>query len=290
MATTTIPWGDGSGDNIYLTYSASQGDQTVLVSSDANVGGARTKDITFSVNVGGTVISRVLTVLQPAQSELIVPIYNGVYPSYNDVARGFAVSIPSEYQRVEYISAIGTSVIDTGIVVAETDVIYATYMLNPDYLSVNTDKMLFCCRDGYSGGGLWADDYGTQNRWYARFGSPNSASQTSPTPEYISGKHTVEMKKSSFAIDGNKLLTPGFSSMPSTTLCISGKIDTNNVMLWGFYGFIYDSGILKADGTPRWWGIPVKRISDGAGGMYDIVSNNFHPSLGSAPFGVGPFV
>lgn len=289
MATTTIPWGDGSGDNIYLTYSASQGDQTVLVSSDANGGAARTKDITFSVNVGGTVISRVLTVLQPAQSELIVPIYNGVYPSYNDVARGFAVSIPSEYQRVEYISAIGTSVIDTGIVAEETDVIYATYMLNPDYLSVNTDKMLFCCKDGYSGGGVWVDVYGSQNRWYARFGSPGSVNGLFDT--YLSGKHTAELKKQSLSIDGNKILAPSFSSMPNTSICFAGKLNTSNVIAWGFCGNLYEgTGILKADGSARWWGIPVKRLSDDAGGMFDIVSNNFYPSLGTSPFGVGPAV
>lgn len=64
MATTTIPWGDGSGDNIYLTYSASQGDQTVLVSSDANTGSARSKVVTFTSGVGN--ITQQLTVKQAA--------------------------------------------------------------------------------------------------------------------------------------------------------------------------------------------------------------------------------
>ena len=50
MATTTIPWSDGSGDNIYLTYSSASGDQTVTVSSDANSGSARTKVVTFSAS------------------------------------------------------------------------------------------------------------------------------------------------------------------------------------------------------------------------------------------------
>lgn len=289
MATTTISWGDGSGDSIYLTYSASQGDQTVLVSSDANGGAMRVKDITFSVNVGGTVISRVLTILQPSQSELIVPIYNGVYPTYNNVARGFVASIPSEYQKVEYISAIGTSVIDTGIIVGDTDVVYAAYMLNPNYLSVNTDKMILCCRDGYSGGGLWVDTYSSSNKWYARFGSTSSVNGAFNT--YISGKHRAELKKQSLSIDGTKILTPSYSSMPNTSLCFAGKLNASNVMSWGFYGNLYEgTGILKADGTARWWGIPVKRISDSLGGMFDIISNTFYPSQGTAPFGVGPEV
>lgn len=64
MATTTIPWGDSSGDNIYLTYSSASGDQTVTVSSDANNGAARQKVITFVSTVGN--ISRSLTVSQEA--------------------------------------------------------------------------------------------------------------------------------------------------------------------------------------------------------------------------------
>ena len=64
MATTTIPWGDGSGDNIYLTYSSASGDQTVEVSSDANTGSARSKVVTFTSGVGN--ITQQLTVNQAA--------------------------------------------------------------------------------------------------------------------------------------------------------------------------------------------------------------------------------
>lgn len=64
MATTTIPWGDGSGGNIYLTYPSASGDQTVSVSSDANTGAARSKVVTFTSGVGSIV--RALTVNQEA--------------------------------------------------------------------------------------------------------------------------------------------------------------------------------------------------------------------------------
>ena len=47
MATTTIPWNDGSGDNLYLTYTSASGNQTVTVSSDANGGDARFRTVTF---------------------------------------------------------------------------------------------------------------------------------------------------------------------------------------------------------------------------------------------------
>lgn len=45
-----IAWGDGSGDKIYITAGASEGNQTVQVSSDPNTGAARTKTITFSAS------------------------------------------------------------------------------------------------------------------------------------------------------------------------------------------------------------------------------------------------
>ena len=50
MPTTTIPWGDGSGDNLYLTYPSASGDQSVSVTSDANTGAARSKVVTFSAS------------------------------------------------------------------------------------------------------------------------------------------------------------------------------------------------------------------------------------------------
>ena len=81
MATTTIPWGDGSGDNIYLTCDALEGNQTVLVSSDANASASsRSQSVTFST--GG--ISQVLTVSQ--EPGILEPIfYNYLYftrPAY----------------------------------------------------------------------------------------------------------------------------------------------------------------------------------------------------------------
>jgi len=83
MATTTISWGDGSGDNIYLTYPSASGDQTVEVSSDANTGNARTKTVTFTSGVGN--ITQVLTVSQEAggPQEYTLTKYLSSYDSTN---------------------------------------------------------------------------------------------------------------------------------------------------------------------------------------------------------------
>lgn len=50
MTITTIPWGDGSGDNIYLSAPSQTGDQSISVTSDPNTGTARSKVVTFSAS------------------------------------------------------------------------------------------------------------------------------------------------------------------------------------------------------------------------------------------------
>lgn len=93
MAVTTIPWEDGSGDNIYLSASSQVGDGTVSVTSDANTGAARSKVVTFTSGVGG--ITKTLTISQDAG--VITPHYlvygsptiNGTSYSPDKTARGF---------------------------------------------------------------------------------------------------------------------------------------------------------------------------------------------------------
>ena len=87
--TTQVDWSDGSGQKIYLTYDASEGNQTIQVSSDALVGGGtRTKDIIFSISAGGTSISRTLTVVQSGTGITIIT-YNDTAITINDVAVGY---------------------------------------------------------------------------------------------------------------------------------------------------------------------------------------------------------
>ena len=91
MPTTTIPWGDGSGDNLYLTYPSASGDQSVSVTSDANTGAARSKVVTFSA-VGVTPVT--LTISQDAgASEQTLTANPSSYDAVNSVYR----SIPSGY-------------------------------------------------------------------------------------------------------------------------------------------------------------------------------------------------
>jgi len=87
--TTQIGWNDGTGDKIYLSYSASEGNQTVTITSDAHTGYVeRTKDITFSAIAGNTTIRRTLTVVQQGKDITIIT-RNDVATKVNEVAVGY---------------------------------------------------------------------------------------------------------------------------------------------------------------------------------------------------------
>ena len=89
----TIEWGDGSGDNIYLDSNASEGNQTVMVSSDVNTGAARTKIITFSTGD----VDETLTVNQAAgRQQYTLTLYPSSYDtehyswySSSNISRGY---------------------------------------------------------------------------------------------------------------------------------------------------------------------------------------------------------
>lgn len=192
--------------------------------------------------------------------------------------------LPDGYTRLQYISMSGKSAVDTGIVVAQTDTILVTYELSD--LTKTGDKFICSCKAGYSGGGLWFETYGNTNKWYVRFGSASSVNVNNDI--FVSGKHTGELKKGSFKIDGTTVLSPTYSSMPSTTLNIGGRIQTDGVSVVGMYGSLYEAKILDGNGEPRWWGVPVKN-SNNVPGFYDMVGDQFHPSVSSSnPFTAGP--
>ena len=127
MATTTIPWGDGSGDNIYLTYPSASGDQTVEVSSDANTGAARTKTVTFTAGN----ITQQLTVNQAAGRQQYTltlnpssyDTENHSWRTYSNISNGYygsgsttyaTIGIPKPYGEAYIYYKFNTSSIPDG--------------------------------------------------------------------------------------------------------------------------------------------------------------------------------
>ena len=87
--TTQVPWNDGTGENIYLTYGASEGNQTIQVTSDAHTGYVnRTKDIVFSISTGSRTITATLTVVQSGKNFTIIT-RNDTAMTENNVAVGY---------------------------------------------------------------------------------------------------------------------------------------------------------------------------------------------------------
>lgn len=194
-------------------------------------------------------------------------------------------AIPDGYTRLQYISASGRSVLDTEILVDQSDTIILTYELTN--LSQGGDKFMISCQQGYSGGGIWVETYDSYNRWYVRFGSPSSVNDASQQ-RHLNGVHTFEVRKNYFGVDGERVLTPSYSSMPSKPLDIGGRLGSDGVSpVGGFYGRIYGAKILDTNGKPRWWGVPVKNQNNVAG-MYDLVSDSFFPSNTTTDFTAGP--
>ena len=64
----TIPWSDGSGDNLYLDYESNVGDQVISITSDINhTGVPRSKVVTFKNGNSETVLGT-LSVTQIAHA------------------------------------------------------------------------------------------------------------------------------------------------------------------------------------------------------------------------------
>lgn len=111
MAITTIPWNDGSGDNIYVSAPSQTGSQTVEVTSDANTGAARSKVVTFTSGVGSIV--RQLTVSQEAggPQQHTLEVYpssyddvNSVYASVTNIARCYTSADSTNNGRISYVT------------------------------------------------------------------------------------------------------------------------------------------------------------------------------------------
>lgn len=89
MATIAIDWNDGTGEKFYLSYSASVGNQTISVSSDAHTGYIeRSKTVTFQTTSGSPTVTATLTVKQTGKDITIIT-YNDTAISRNEVAVGY---------------------------------------------------------------------------------------------------------------------------------------------------------------------------------------------------------
>lgn len=102
MAITTIPWNDGSGDNIYVSAPSQTGSQTVTVSSDENKGSSdRTKTVTFTAKANGQTVTKILTLIQAKTAEQYIVFADPVVEQICATNWGDGTGIkPSQAARV----------------------------------------------------------------------------------------------------------------------------------------------------------------------------------------------
>ena len=165
--TTTIPWNDGSGDNIYVSAPSQTGSQTVTVTSDANTGAARSKVVTFATGN----ITRQLTVNQDA---------------------GSGGRLPAGYTEYDYLSSPGNVTLRTTVYGA------ATWYLTAQCSSPSSGSQIVV---GYtSNGGCWAGQ--ASSKWSLGGGAHTTISSgtksdmvaqiESPTTYLTVGGETVQ--------------------------------------------------------------------------------------------------
>lgn len=260
MPRTIIPWGDGSGGNIYLDYTAPSGDQNIAVSSDANGGDARTKIITFSA----TGVSPVTLTVNQAAGNLIVPIYGGVFPAYSDVARGFVWSLPDSFRRINGIIFDGAVWYDTAMRLRGSDTIRLSYKATKAcnvfgcYTTADAQDNYSLYISTSSSGKYMRYNGGTYNSYFA----VNTRYDVTITPTGTSGLRVdSSWTEKSFTTASDMLI--GSTSVAAT----SAK----------FTGTMY--GPIEVEGRALF--VPVVRISDGVIGYYDVFRELFLTNQGA---------
>ena len=187
----------------------------------------------------------------------------------------FAISVPSDYTELEYIQSTGTQYIDTGI--AKTSQIF-DIKTSVSYANT-TGRYLF----GTSGS------------------SPNYCGRNSNGKFELNNTYSTLVSRSNVVYDlhyygnGNRTyFTISTSDANTETLSAgAGSTGERNYTILGngaynlMRGNIYYYE-LSVGNVLKFKGIPAKRNSDEAVGMYDMVSGNFFPSNTTTAFIAGP--
>lgn len=177
--------------------------------------------------------------------------------------------------EIEYLQSSGTQYIDTGIVVADTDILL--FEVTP--LSKSGDNFITGCNAITNGrGSIWVETYSNAT-WYVRFGatSANNVSGAS-----VNTKYTVETKKRHFAVNGTKLITLNYNSMPDRTITLFGRKGSS--VSKGNHK-IHSYAIKDDNGNYRINLIPVRVGTTGY--MYDKVSGQLFGNSGTGDFILG---
>ena len=188
--------------------------------------------------------------------------------------------LPSGYTPLAYIESTGTQYIDTGTKPTSTGKQEVEFKFTSSWAS---GKGVCGCGDSSSGKRFWVTNSGSQDCF--SFGLGAGYWITS----YDMCKHTViiDAPQVTIKLDGLSGQTATLTNaMPTTLNVYVGAVNNNGSTITGnsrIYSYkLWNGNTLTLDLRPA------KRDSDGAIGMYDLVSRTFKTNSGSGTFIAGP--
>ena len=231
-------------------------------------------------------------------SNQITVTENGIYTVYVEDAIGNStidtveitnINIPTEYQRVEFISSTGTQYIDTGVSPSTYNGDYEVEIKEKH--SANSSNMYIigtsaASTNEGSRANIRINSGGTVCNAFANNSTNTSTTQVNQSmlnDSINSIRYTVSTTNTTreLEINGN--------SSSSTTEFIS--VSTSNFKLFGltsgqYVGNIYEAKIYGKNDLVRSF-VPCYRKSDGEIGLYDTVNNVFYTNIGTGTFSKG---
>ena len=189
------------------------------------------------------------------------------------------ISLPTGYQRVEWLQSTGTQYINTGLMIGANDVEY-DLMWREISAEVGTS---LCGNDSPWAGNLYRPSAG---RIYAAVGnSDRQGARTIPINSWITANFTAKNGAWSFrtnetSLSGSYSGTVISSNYNFFLFCNSGTREFSKYSQMPFFD-------LKVGGVLLRSFVACRRTSDSVAGMYDVVNDVFYQNAGTGTFSIG---
>ena len=199
------------------------------------------------------------------------------------------VVLPCGYTRLEYIESTGTQHIDTGVYAQTGSIIEVDFQITskvaPD--NVHGNQVIYGNTPTGMINNKWAG-------WVSFLSNPktNVTSYVYDIAYDVNGyadlnRHTIRQESNKFYLDNNLRYTvPSANFTNSSSVLLFVRKD--NSIIAHMVGRIYSAKIWSDGTNLSFNGIPAKRNSDGAIGMYDTVTKTFFTNAGTGTFIAGP--
>ena len=190
---------------------------------------------------------------------------------------------PEGYTFLDYIESDGGQKIDTEIMGLNKRVV-----LDAQYTgtSVTTYKIPV---------GYYGDYLGTylgvySNQW-AVYSSQTVGTATNRTIFSVVFDMNGEKNRATLTVNGTTKTYTRSNAQPDATLKLFTSRSSSGAGSYGFIGRIYSARIYDKDTNELLFdGVPARQDSDGALGVYDMVSGDFFPNIAEGTFVAGPSI